>query len=274
GLSGRQTIADPEDKRLLWRVALGLVKRNIYVFPLWWPVFLPDATVRCACPRGRRCPSIGKHPIYDGWQQRASIDHAQIDRWFDLQRGEYPDANLGVFLGPSRLLVLDQDVRADGDGDATMRALQTKLAAVGSAIPFTWVQRTPSGGLHTFLQLPEGFDWRTDKLVGSLAQLGLGPLVDVKYGGGLIVGPGSIGASGAHYVMLGGEDGAIPSACAQSDPLHWAPAPCPPALLDQLRRRAPVTPAGAPSAVTQTLLFLLAQRAGVLRMPIDTDKYG
>ena len=274
GMSGRQTIADPEAKRLLWRVALGLVKRNIYVFPLWWPVFLPDGTVRCACPRGRRCPSIGKHPINDGWQQRASIDHDQIDRWFDLQRGEYPDANLGIFLGPSRLLVLDRDVRADGDGVATMQALQAKLTTVGTAIPFTWVQRTPSGGLHTLLQLPEDFDWRTDKLVGSLAQLGLGPHVDVKYGGGLIVGPGSIGASGAPYVMLGGEDGAIPALCAEDDPLGWAPAACPPVLLDLLRRAAPVMPAGAATPVKQTLLFLLAQRVGALRMPIDNDKYG
>jgi hypothetical protein len=52
-----------------------------------------------------------KHPgniLGTGWQHQASIEPAQINRWF----AQTPDANVGVLLGPKSNLI---DVEYDSD---------------------------------------------------------------------------------------------------------------------------------------------------------------
>jgi hypothetical protein len=66
----------------------------------------------CTCPKGRECPSAGKHPSAgDGWQHRATDDEEEIARWFD-EVGEHTRWNIGVRLGRASGIV---DVEADDD---------------------------------------------------------------------------------------------------------------------------------------------------------------
>jgi hypothetical protein len=184
------------------RGALAMALRHCFVFPLWWPIETPDGIRHCACPNGERCPSPAKHPINFGWQNEATTDPKLIAAWF----AKWPGMNYGIFLGPSGILVLDADERPQHSGMDTIRRLEDLIGA----LPRTWVVATGGGGFQFYFKLPAAFDWRTEKLVGNLAGIGLGPGVDVQYGGKLVVGPGSWHVSGKQYVFLGGEDGVVP----------------------------------------------------------------
>jgi hypothetical protein len=179
-----------------------MARRGCFVFPLWWPIEGADGRRRCACPKGFDCPSPAKHPMHTGWQDEATTDRAIISAWFT----DEPRMNYGIFLGSSGILVLDADERPQHSGMDAVRRLEDLIGK----LPRTWVVATGGGGLQFYFSLPAGFDWRTEKLVGNLSALGLGPGCDVKWGGGLVVGPGSWHVSGKQYVFLGGEDGVVP----------------------------------------------------------------
>ena len=185
--------------------ALAMAVRGCFGLPLWWPTTTRDGRRRCACPKGLDCPpqSRAKHPINVGWQQEATTDAATIRGWF----GRWPDMNYGIFLGPSRLIVLDED---DHDGTGAGREAIGRLEALAGPLPRTWCIATGGGGRHWYFDAPPDFDWHTEQLVGNLSVLGLGPGVDVKYGGGLVVGVGSWHISGRQYVPLMGLDGVLP----------------------------------------------------------------
>jgi hypothetical protein len=42
-------------------VAGALIRRGCLVFPVWWIIETLNGQRRCACPRGARCESPGKH---------------------------------------------------------------------------------------------------------------------------------------------------------------------------------------------------------------------
>ena len=117
------------DCRLI--IALFLAERSIYVFPCWW---IEDG--HCACRKGSACPRprSGKHPVHVGWQAESTADPATIRAWFI----RYPAMNVGVDLEKSRLIVIDRDNRADGDGWEALRNLERKL---GRPLPRTWLAR-------------------------------------------------------------------------------------------------------------------------------------
>jgi hypothetical protein len=236
----------------------SMALRGMHCFPVWGIVEPEDGPRRCACPKGAACgPNSGKHPIAAGWQEQAT-DNQQAVKQFFLNDHRI---NYGIFCGASNIVVLDADERPEHSGIETIRRLEGLL---GFALPLTWCIRTGSGSLHFIFKLPPGFDWRTEKLIGNLKALGLGPGVDVKWGGGYIVGPGSNHLSGKQYLPLGGEDGVIPWDHATDAPY---PVLIPPELLDLLRRpeRTDTQGDGKFGNVRETVLYLLCERALLIR---------
>ena len=134
---------------------------------------------RCSCMRPD-CPSPGKHPRVR-WQrfERQAPAAAQVASWWR----RWPDASVGVITGTvSRLLVLDVDPR--NGGAETMAALEER----GGALPAAPETRTGGGGRHLWFALG-----------APLASGPLGPGVDVKADGGIVIAPPSRHASGGVY---------------------------------------------------------------------------
>jgi hypothetical protein len=114
--------------KALLEAALTRGQQGAYVLPLWWT----DETGVCQCPKGRNCPSPGKHPLLEHGLQDASIHLSTIERWWR----RWPRANVGVWT--------DEIPRIDIDLPEVAEAL-----AQDTALPNeTEVVRTPRGGLH------------------------------------------------------------------------------------------------------------------------------
>lgn len=155
--------------------ALQYAERGLLVFP----VFEPRDGV-CSCKRGRNCPKPSKHPRTPrGWKD-ATTDHAQVSQWWS----QWPEANLGIATGPSRLVVLDCDPRHGGD--ESLRDLQ---ATIGRDAFETVSWLTPSGGQHYVFRAPSSY-------VVHSSEGKLGPGLDVRADGGFAVAPPSRGIRG------------------------------------------------------------------------------
>jgi hypothetical protein len=160
--SADQTRADP----VLLRSALVLAARDWLVFP---------------------CVPGGKRPALRGnWQDLATASPDQIHAWW--ARAPY---NIGVACGPSGLVVIDLDIphgeqpgaRPASTVDGT-DALAALCARHGQPYPLpTYAVDTPSGGCHLYYAAPAG---RVRNSAGRL-----GPLIDVRAGGGYVIGAGS-----------------------------------------------------------------------------------
>jgi hypothetical protein len=120
------------------------------------------------------------------WQQ-ARPEPDQLAAWWR----RWPAANLGVVTGSvSAMVVLDVDPRHRGD------ATLGELEATHGDLPRAAVVGTPSGGWHVYLQWP-GF-----KVASSAGRLG--PGVDVRGQGGLVLAPPSRRGLGAYRWVVGG----------------------------------------------------------------------
>src|SRR5262245_14226354 len=86
--------------------ARWLAARGLRIFPVYGVV---DG--HCMCPLGVTCDNTGKHPSVKEWQELATTDDAQLQRW----SVEFPGGNTGVACGPSGLLVVDVDPRNGGN---------------------------------------------------------------------------------------------------------------------------------------------------------------
>ncbi len=139
--------------------ALNLVAAGFYVFPLKDP----GAIDRDGNP-------AGKSPRITGWQQKSTIDPAQIKAWWS----KWPNANIGIDTGKTCLLVVDIDPEHGGTVEA-LNLTQTELNTV--------TQITGGGGIHLFYRQSGGFG-------NSANRLGQG--IDTRGQGGYIVAPGSI----------------------------------------------------------------------------------
>jgi hypothetical protein len=154
---------------------------------------------RCTCGRGD-CPAPGKHPRirWETYQWRAPRAD-DLAAWFH----RWPESNLGVVTGTiSGLVVLDIDPRNGGD-DAL-----SSLEHRHGGLPPTPEVRTGGGGVHLYFASPEH----------PMATTILGPGVDVKADGGLVVVPPSVHASGHRYEW---EPGADPDALPLADLPPW-----------------------------------------------------
>jgi len=111
-------------------------------------------------------------PLVQDWPNRATANSAEVSSLF----AQAPDANIAIHT--RGLVVLDVDVRSDGD------VTLAKLAAEHE-LPATLTTRTPTGGRHLFYRLPKdhpGVPNGANKL---------GPGIDIKSTNGYVLAPGS-----------------------------------------------------------------------------------
>lgn len=123
----------------------------------------------------------GKRPIgslVPHGKDDATIDETTIRSWWQ----QFPDANVGISVAPSGLVVLDIDT-ANGKPGAK------SLVDLGQ-LPDTLTAQTGSGGAHVIFSRPEG--------VAMAQRIGLRPGLDL-IGNGYIVAPPSLHASGNRY---------------------------------------------------------------------------
>jgi hypothetical protein len=145
----------------LLAAALAYAKRGWAVFPL--------------VPRSK-VPFKGSHGFKD-----ATTDPATIRAWW----AKWPDANIGIATGEaSNLTILDIDPK--NGGPATLE----NLLAKHGPLPPTAIVRTGSGGLHYY------FNHVFTTAKGNNA---LGPGIDIKSDGGLILTPPSMHPNGTPY---------------------------------------------------------------------------
>ncbi|WP_433194405.1 bifunctional DNA primase/polymerase [Nocardia sp. CA-107356] len=139
-----------------------------------------------------------KAPAIENWKNAATVDPARIRSWWL----RWPERNIGIACGPSRLHVLDLDTSHDQPPPARWagardgRDVLTRLAAeAGHPVPVpTFAVATPSGGMHLYYRPPP-----TPLLRNTIARLGW--RIDSRGIGGYVVGPGSALPSGRYRVL-------------------------------------------------------------------------
>jgi RecA-family ATPase len=137
----------------------------------------------CACSKGSKCRTPGKHPMIDAWQKNATTDKEQIREWFEKK----PRAHVGI-LPPEGHYIIDVDPRNGGDETLDELIGDTKL-------PVTPEQNSGGGGYHYVFK----YD---GQLPGKL-----GDGIDVKAAGrGFVVAWPSAHASGGAYTWRKGRE--------------------------------------------------------------------
>lgn len=161
--------------------ALAYATRGWHLAPIH-----PVIEGRCACKSGEKCGSPGKHPTL-GRGYKPTADAPEIVKLW----GQFPGANIGIFPGPSDLVILDIDPRNGGE---------ESLADIKSKHPFpdTPMVHTGGGGWHFYFRRPSG--------VLELRSGVLAPGVEVKADTGYVVAPPSMHYSGKEYAWDSGQD--------------------------------------------------------------------
>lgn len=163
-------------------------KMQWYVIPLHEPLFDADGRcVGCTCEAWKRknvdpdyiCDTPGKHPRLGDWPNRATIDPAQIRKWWKA----WPNANIGIACGPSGLVVVDKDTYQELAGDGTLTIADTQ----------TVTSLTGGGGEHLLYKHPEDGP-RINNSDSSLPDW-----VNIRAWGGQFVAPPSLHPSGERY---------------------------------------------------------------------------
>ena len=133
------------------------------------------------------CRPGDKRPAVAEWERRACAAPERVGRY-------WPSAhhNIGVACGPSRLVVIDLDTHSPLPDDWRLpgvndgRDVLALLAEwAGQPWPVTYTVKTPTGGLHIYFAAPDGPEIRNS--AGKI-----GPLVDVRGGGGYVLAAGSV----------------------------------------------------------------------------------
>ncbi|MFE9324041.1 bifunctional DNA primase/polymerase [Nocardia sp. NPDC052278] len=180
-----------------------------------------------------------KAPAIENWENAATVDPARIGWWWR----RWPEGNVGIACGPSRLHVLDLDTSHDQHpphrwaGARDGRDVLARLAAqAGHPVPVpTFAVATPSGGIHLYYRPP-----RTLVLRSTIARLGW--RIDSRGVGGYVVAPGSTLPHG-RYRLLDGRD----------------PIPLPPWLTELLTPPPPpVPPLTSPGEIAHPRTYVAA----------------
>ncbi len=161
--------------------ALELASIGWYIFPIWGTVLLEGRT-ECLCSGHSEDTrkSIGKHPMFNGGHNKATVDQAQIEMWWN----KHPNANVGVACGQlSGFCVLDID--PDNGGNETLNKYPEP--------PTTVEAISGSGGSHYFYKYKKG-------LPTGAGSLGNG--IDIKSDGGYIIVSPSTHKSGGVYEWI------------------------------------------------------------------------
>jgi Bifunctional DNA primase/polymerase, N-terminal len=89
----------------LGQAALAYLQMRWVPIPLCWP----DPSGRCGCPKRHTTPkAIGKAPLLDAGYESVRPTRLDLRTWWRT----WPQANIGLLLEPSGLLVVDCDSRA------------------------------------------------------------------------------------------------------------------------------------------------------------------
>ena len=124
-----------------------------------------------------------KTPLITDWPNKASIDPPTIREWW----ARNPGANIGIACGPSKLVVVDCDVKNPAaDGLESWLDLKQEHHIDDATV----TQKTPSGGEH-ILYYANGHGIHNSS--GKLA-----PGIDIRADGGYIVVPPSITPAGEY----------------------------------------------------------------------------
>jgi hypothetical protein len=138
-------------------------------------------------PVNERKEPLTKHGFKD-----ATTNIDTVTQWWDL----WPDAGIAAPTGKATgRVVLDVDVKAGRDGEATLRRWEEKHGP----LPHTLTAATGGGGRHVHFAYPEGIEH-----IPSGTNV-LGPGVDVRADGGYVVLPPSSHASGGVYHWIKAE---------------------------------------------------------------------
>lgn len=148
---------------------------------------IDPTTGECDCRKGAACPRPAKHPMFSGWQMKASTNVKVLASWFE----KYPTANVGIATGRGFGVVVDLDPR----NECHLALAQMKRRE--GALPDTLTANTGGGGEHRVFAYPEGLSVHNDGLPALKPYKKLG--VDVKGDGGFIVVEPSVHYSGGRY---------------------------------------------------------------------------
>ncbi len=162
--------------------ALAYAARGWQVVPLNWPITI-DGDVSCSCKRRLECASPGKHPWIRWKDDGGTTDPDQIHEWFRRRW----HSNIGILTGQERSGLLVVDVDPDHGGEHTLQELQADHGGLSD----TLTAITGSGGRPLLFRYPEG---KVRQTAGAI-----GPGVDTRSDGGLIVAAPSLHRSGNHY---------------------------------------------------------------------------
>jgi hypothetical protein len=116
-----------------------------------------------------------KTPAIRGWN-KGLTDPEAVEKHF----ADDAELAVGIATEPSRLVVLDIDIKSGGD-----QSWQRLCSEVGSEVfDDCPVVRTPSGGFHVYFAAP-------DRTVGNAAGRVFGPGIDIRARGGGVIAPPS-----------------------------------------------------------------------------------
>lgn len=119
----------------------------------------------------------GEHLLKNGHLD-ASADEMVVDAWWT----KYPDANIGLWIRRSRLIVVDVDVHRGKRGREQVAALEKKYVA----LPRDCNQRSASGGEHVVMLDPWGDPTSKSRLTKHLDEH---DHVDIKFNGYILLAP-------------------------------------------------------------------------------------
>ena len=128
------------------------------------------------------CEPNGKRPLTPNGKDDATSDPEQVDAWWT----RWPNANIGIAVEPSGLVVADYDIGAAKDG------LKTRVE-LGFDRWGTRQAKTGGGGLHEYFTAPQG------TRLGQ--RIGIRPGLDL-ISRGYVIAPPSVHASGSTYDWL------------------------------------------------------------------------
>ncbi len=171
--------------------ALDAAGHGWAVFPIRPGSKVPALHGVKTCPGSGAC--AGGHV---GWEQRATTDPARVAACWTA--GAY---NIGIACGPAGLLVVDLDLPKPGKPVNGRESLD-RLCAEHGPLPQTWTVTTPSGGVHYYFTAPAGVALRNT--AGKL-----GPGIDTRAQGGLVVAAGSV-INGKPYEVTKSPDAIAP----------------------------------------------------------------
>lgn len=161
--------------------ALDYVKRGWFVFPVH-----SMRANGCSCMS--KCGRPGKHPRISNGFHGASDDPDTIKDWWS----KWPDANIGLAMGKSKLVALDIDPR--NQGDENFREMELEHGS----IPSTLTNLTGGGGFHYIFLLPDGCSKPKSRVPK--------PGVEIKGDGSYILLPPSNHISGKQYIWDSGQE--------------------------------------------------------------------